>query len=117
MQLFALLEFARQCGHHHSGYLSQSAERLWLRLAVAVEPVRSAAIQLRGGAIMQRSFIALFSAALVSAILATPSLAQQKSITWWEHSNPPHNNYSQELVGEWNKKHPDNAVQYQIFLR
>ena len=64
---------------------------------------------------MQRSFIALFSAALVSAILATPSLAQQKSITWWEHSNPPHNNYSQELVGEWNKKHPDNAVQYDFF--
>jgi len=28
MQLFALLEFARQCGHHQSGYLSQSAERL-----------------------------------------------------------------------------------------
>jgi multiple sugar transport system substrate-binding protein len=64
---------------------------------------------------MQRSFITLFSAALVPAILATPSLAQQKSITWWEHSNPPHNNYSQELVGEWNKKHPDNAVQYDFF--
>ena len=64
---------------------------------------------------MQRFLVAHFLAGLVSAILAGPALAQPTSITWWEHSNPPHNNYSQELVAEWNKKHPDTQVQYDFF--
>ena len=47
---------------------------------------------------MQRFFVAHFFAVLVSAIFVGPAPAQPTSITWWEHSNPPHNNYSQELV-------------------
>ena len=54
----------------------------------------------------------LFSAAAL-ALAAGP--AQAQSITWWEHSNPPHNNYSKELVAEWNKKNPGRQVQYEFF--
>ena len=64
---------------------------------------------------MQRFFVAHLLAGFVSAILAAPAFAQQASITWWEHSNPPHNGYSQELVAEWNKTHPGNQVQYDFF--
>ncbi|MBI2131798.1 MAG: extracellular solute-binding protein [Candidatus Tectomicrobia bacterium] len=54
----------------------------------------------------------LFMVAAV-ALAAGPALAQ--GITWWEHSNPPHNKYSQELVAEWNKMHPNMKVQYEFF--
>ena len=64
---------------------------------------------------MQRFFVAHFFAVLVSAIFVGPAPAQPTSITWWEHSNPPHNNYSQELVAGWNKQHPESAVQYDFF--
>lgn len=64
---------------------------------------------------MQRPFVAHLFAGLMSAILTGPVLAQQTSITWWEHSNPPHNNYSQELVADWNKAHPESQVQYDFF--
>ena len=36
-------------------------------------------------------------------------------LTWWEHSNPPHNNYSKELVNEWNTKNPSAKVEYEFF--
>jgi multiple sugar transport system substrate-binding protein len=36
-------------------------------------------------------------------------------LTWWEHSNPPHNNYSKELVNEWNVKNPSEKVEYEFF--
>lgn len=52
---------------------------------------------------------------LVTLLLVGPSSAQQTSITWWEHSNPPHNKYSKELVAEWNKKNPDKPVRYEFF--
>lgn len=64
---------------------------------------------------MQRFFVAHLFAALVAAHLAGSALAQQASITWWEHSNPPTNKYSQELVDAWNKQHPDVRVQYDFF--
>jgi len=55
--------------------------------------------------------------AFVSAIAFGPGLApaQKTELTWWEHSNPPHNNYSKDLVAEWNKKSPNAPVQYEFF--
>jgi ABC-type glycerol-3-phosphate transport system substrate-binding protein len=43
------------------------------------------------------------------------ALAQPNNIVWWEHSNPPHNNYSKELVSDWNAKNPKTPVQYEFF--
>ncbi len=49
----------------------------------------------------------------VAALL--PGFAVAEQITWWEHSNPPHNEYSKELVTAWNKAHPNAQVQYDFF--
>ena len=57
--------------------------------------------------------VARFSIGLVAALVCGSALAQ--SITWWEHSNPPHNNYSKELVADWNAKNPKTPVQYEFF--
>jgi len=62
---------------------------------------------------MRRFIVTLLSFTLTAALLAEPAAAQ--GITWWEHSNPPHNNYSKELVADWNKKHPNQPVQYEFF--
>ena len=56
-----------------------------------------------------------FVIAFVTALLAGPAYAQKTPLTWWEHSNPPHNNYSKELVADWNKKNPTMPVQYEFF--
>jgi ABC-type glycerol-3-phosphate transport system substrate-binding protein len=58
-------------------------------------------------------FVARVCAAVLSSTLAAWACAQQ--ITWWEHSNPPHNEYSKELVAGWNKKNPNAQVQYDVF--
>jgi ABC-type glycerol-3-phosphate transport system substrate-binding protein len=63
---------------------------------------------------MARHPVALASLTLSTVLLCSAALAQEK-ITWWEHSNPPHNNYSKELVADWNAKHPKTPVQYEFF--
>jgi multiple sugar transport system substrate-binding protein len=50
---------------------------------------------------------------LVTALACGTALAQ--NLTWWEHSNPPHNNYSKQLVAAWNAQHPKMQVQYEFF--
>ncbi len=60
-----------------------------------------------------RFLVACLSFALTAMVLTSPAFAQ--GIVWWEHSNPPHNNYSKELVADWNKTHPNNVVEYEFF--
>src|SRR5262245_7153411 len=62
---------------------------------------------------MWRLLAACLSFALTITPFAGEALAQ--GITWWEHSNPPHNNYSKELVADWNKQHPATPVEYEVF--
>lgn len=64
---------------------------------------------------MERDLVSRLSISLVTALLCGSALAQQNTITWWEHSNPPHNNYSKELVADWNAKNPNSPVQYEFF--
>ncbi|MGH2359537.1 MAG: extracellular solute-binding protein [bacterium] len=64
---------------------------------------------------MQRNFVTRPLIALSAALLCTPAFSQKTDITWWEHSNPPHNNYSKELVADWNAKNPNSPVQYEFF--
>ncbi|MGH8677458.1 MAG: extracellular solute-binding protein, partial [Burkholderiales bacterium] len=64
---------------------------------------------------MQRNFVTRPLIALSAALLCTPAFSQKTDITWWEHSNPPHNNYSKELVAEWNAKNPNSPVEYEFF--
>src|SRR5262245_63260727 len=64
---------------------------------------------------MQRLLVACLACGLIAVLLGQPANAQQTSITWWEHSNPPHNNYSKELVADWNKKHANMPVVYEFF--
>ena len=63
---------------------------------------------------MQRFLMTHLLVGLLTALLLSPAFAQQR-LTWWEHSNPPHNNYSKKLVAEWNKMHPKNPLQYDFF--
>ena len=64
---------------------------------------------------MKRFLMIYLLAGWVTALFCGPVFSQQAGITWWEHSNPPHNNYSKELVADWNKKNPKNPVQYEFF--
>jgi len=64
---------------------------------------------------MQRHPVARLSLSFTTALLCSVALAQQNNITWWEHSNPPHNNYSKELIADWNAKNPKTPVQYEFF--
>jgi multiple sugar transport system substrate-binding protein len=57
--------------------------------------------------------VARLSISLIAALVCGSALAQ--NLTWWEHSNPPHNNYSKELVADWNTKNPKTPVQYEFF--
>jgi multiple sugar transport system substrate-binding protein len=64
---------------------------------------------------MKRHLAARLSFCLVTLLISTFAFSQKTAIIWWEHSNPPHNNYSKELVANWNAKHPDTSVQYEFF--
>ena len=64
---------------------------------------------------MERHIVTRLSISLATALLCGSALAQQNNIAWWEHSNPPHNNYSKELVADWNAKNPKTPVQYEFF--
>ncbi|OGL63416.1 MAG: hypothetical protein A3J27_15670 [Candidatus Tectomicrobia bacterium RIFCSPLOWO2_12_FULL_69_37] len=55
------------------------------------------------------------TASLFMAVALAAGSASAQGITWWEHSNPPHNNYSKELVADWNKKNPNARVEYEVF--
>ena len=61
---------------------------------------------------MRRWLVACLSFVVTAALVAGSAFAQ--TITWWEHSNPPHNNYSKELVADWNKTHPTMQVEYEF---
>ena len=62
---------------------------------------------------MRRFLVVCVSFVVIAALSAGSAFAE--GITWWEHSNPPHNNYSKELVTEWNKQHPGMPVEYEFF--
>src|SRR5438128_11391046 len=62
---------------------------------------------------MRRWLVACLSLAMVVAVAGGSAFAQ--TITWWEHSNPPHNNYSNALVADWNTTHPTMQVEYEFF--
>ena len=62
---------------------------------------------------MRRWLVMGVSFVLTAALSVGSAFAE--GITWWEHSNPPHNNYSKELVAEWNKQHPSMPVEYEFF--
>jgi multiple sugar transport system substrate-binding protein len=72
-------------------------------------------LQGKEGTYMRRILVALLAAVLAAVLGPGSALAQKVGLTWWEHSNPPHNNYSKELVADWNKKHPNNPLQYDFF--
>ena len=52
---------------------------------------------------------------LITFVLNGISSSIGQGLSWWEHSNPPHNNYSKELVSEWNTKNPTAKVEYEFF--
>ncbi|HEY7366343.1 MAG TPA: extracellular solute-binding protein, partial [Methylomirabilota bacterium] len=64
---------------------------------------------------MKRFLSVCLACSVAAVLLGQPADAQPTSITWWEHSNPPHNNYSKELVADWNKKNPTRPVEYEFF--
>ena len=51
----------------------------------------------------------------LTVLLLCGSGSAQTQLTWWEHSNPPHNNYSKQLVQEWNEMHPNTPLRYEFF--
>ena len=63
---------------------------------------------------MRRFLMTQLLVGLTVLLLCGPGSAQTQ-LTWWEHSNPPHNNYSKELVAQWNKMHPDIPLRYDFF--
>ncbi|MDH3317250.1 MAG: extracellular solute-binding protein [Gammaproteobacteria bacterium] len=64
---------------------------------------------------MKRYLAARLSFCLVTLLMSTFAFSQKTTIIWWEHSNPPHNNYSKELVADWNAKNPNTPAQYEFF--
>ncbi len=52
---------------------------------------------------------------VMTILFCSSAFAEEKSITWWEHSNPPHNQYSKELVADWNKKNSQYSVEHEAF--
>ena len=51
----------------------------------------------------------------LTVLLFCGSASAQTPLTWWEHSNPPHNEYSKQLVEEWNKAHSNTPIRYEFF--
>jgi multiple sugar transport system substrate-binding protein len=68
----------------------------------------------KGGRTMRR-FLMLQLVVGLTVLLFCGSASAQTPLTWWEHSNPPHNNYSKQLVEEWNKAHPNTPLRYEFF--
>src|SRR5438552_17090244 len=63
-------------------------------------------------ATMRRWLVACLSLAMVVAVAGGSAFAQ--TITWREHRNPPHNNYSKALVADGNKPHPTMQQEYAL---
>jgi multiple sugar transport system substrate-binding protein len=51
----------------------------------------------------------------LTVLLFCGSGSAQTQLSWWEHSNPPHNEYSKEMVAEWNKLHSNTPLRYEFF--
>src|SRR5262249_59406827 len=68
----------------------------------------------KGGRTMRR-FLVPQLLVVLTALLLCGSASAQTPLTWWEHSNPPHNEYSKQLVEEWNKAHPTTPIRYEFF--
>ncbi|HEV8640430.1 MAG TPA: extracellular solute-binding protein [Methylomirabilota bacterium] len=60
-----------------------------------------------------RLVLALLIAGLASG--PGPAGAQATKLTWWEHANPPHNEYSKELVARYHRAQSKVAVSYEVF--
>lgn len=67
-----------------------------------------------GGEAMRRLLATRFMVGLAFLFFCAAGSAQAQ-LSWWEHSNPPHNNYSKQLVEEWNKAHPNTPLRYEFF--
>src|SRR3954468_18378471 len=63
---------------------------------------------------MRRLLITQLLVVLSSAVVCGSGSAQTP-LTWWEHSNPPQNNYSKQLTEEWNKAHSNAPIHYEFF--
>ena len=63
---------------------------------------------------MRRNFL-MVALTTATALFCSPALSQKTPLTWWEHSNPPHNEYSKQLVEEWNKAHSNTPIRYEFF--
>jgi multiple sugar transport system substrate-binding protein len=64
---------------------------------------------------VKRFMMTHFLVGLLIVLSCSSVFSQQTSMTWWEHSNPPHNAYAKELVADWNKMHPNNPMQHEAF--
>src|SRR5688500_6837627 len=53
--------------------------------------------QAKKGKTMPSHLVTRLSFVFVTALAASPAFSQKTNLTWWEHSNPPHNNYSKEF--------------------
>jgi len=62
-----------------------------------------------------RRFLMTHVLVSLTVLLLCGSGSAQTQLTWWEHSNPPHNNYSKQLVQEWNEMHPNTLLRYEFF--
>ena len=62
-----------------------------------------------------RRFLMTHVLVSLTVLLLCGSGSAQTQLTWWEHSNPPHNNYSKQLVQEWNEMHPNTPLRYEFF--
>jgi len=68
----------------------------------------------KGGRTMRRFLVPQLLVGL-TALLLCGSASAQTPLTWWEHSNRPHNEYSKQLVEEWNKAHSNTPIHYEFF--
>ena len=60
--------------------------------------------------------MALVLAVLLAGFLGVPSNAgAQMKFVWWEHANPPHNEYSKDLVGRYHRAQSKVQIAYEVF--
>ena len=64
---------------------------------------------------MRRFLTVCLLVAAAVALGGHAASAQKMKLVWWEHSNPPHNNLSNELVAQFNRANPDAEVAYEFF--
>ena len=64
---------------------------------------------------MGRKWIVLGCLGMAMGLASGPAFAQGMKLTWWEHANPPHNEYSKDLVAAFNKGGHGATVEYDVF--